>query len=86
MTNTEHRKKYVLARRIDDSRCMAIVTAFALVAAFIAAMADDKPYLLVCLVVTIVTSIINVYLIFRIEGQITRNITEAEKLGDIIEF
>lgn len=86
MITQPQRKKYVLARRIDDARCMAIVTSFAIVAAFIAAVFDDKAYLLFCLVLTIITSIINVYLGFKIEGQISRNITEAEKIGEIIEF
>lgn len=86
MIKETHRKKYVLARRIDDARCMAMVTPFALLAALIAAVFDDKEYLLVCLVTTIITALINLYLTLRIEGQISRNITEAEKIGDIIEF
>ena len=86
MIKETHRKKYVLARRIDDARCMAMVTPFALFAAFIAAVVDDKAYLLVCLIITIVTSLINLYLSLKIEGQISRNIAEAEKFGEIIEF
>lgn len=86
MIKETHRRKYVLARRIDDARCMAVVTPFALLAALIAAVFDDKEYLLVCLVITIITALINLYLTLRIEGQISRNITEAEKIGDIIEF
>ena len=86
MITPTHRKKYVLARRIDDARCMAVVTPFALLAAFIAALVDDKAYLLVCLLVTIVTALINLYLSLKIEVQISRNINEAEKIGEIIEF
>lgn len=86
MITQSQRKKYTLARRIDDSRCMAVFTPFALVAAFIAALVGDTDYVLVCLVLTIISAIINVYLIFKIEGQISRNIAEAEKFGEIIEF
>jgi hypothetical protein len=86
MITQSQRKKYVLARRIDDARCMALITPFMLLAALIAAVFDDKEYLLVCLVLTIITALINLYLALKIEAQISRNITEAEKIGDIIEF
>lgn len=86
MITPTQRKKYLIARRIDDARCMAVVTPFALFAAFIAALVDDKEWLLVCLVVTIITAVINVYLTLKIEGMISRNLIEAEKYGDIVEF
>lgn len=86
MITQSQRKKYVLARRIDDARCVAVFTPFAIMAAFVAALVGDKEYTIVCLVLTIVSSVINVYLGFKIEEQISRNITEAEKIGEIIEF
>jgi|APGre2960657404_1045060.scaffolds.fasta_scaffold118769_3 uncharacterized membrane protein YfcA len=86
MITPTHRKKYVLARRIDDARCMAVFTPFAIMGAFVAALVGDKEWLFVCLLLTIISSVINVYLSLKIEEQISRNITEAEKIGEIIEF